>query len=221
MDPSNLTANDLAKLCSQSGTIEAWNEFVRRFQRPIARTVLRTARGWGEPSTLLVDDLVQETFLRLCADNCRLLRGFVSRQPDSILGYVNVIAANVTHDHFRAQSSLKRGGDLQRIESESDETESLPAPQSQIDTLQRNLQMAEIAHMLWSLVPETVPERDVTIFWLYYRQGYTAHEISRFPTFGLTVKGVETSIYRTTGLVRQAVLGKGIYEASTINREGR
>jgi RNA polymerase sigma-70 factor (ECF subfamily) len=162
----------------------------------------------------VVDDLVQDTFLRLCADNCRLLRNFVSREPDSILGYLKVIAANVTHDHFRAQTSLKRGGELRRVESDSDETESLPAMQSHVEAIEIGLQIAEIAGVVQSFAPDALPERDRTIFWLYYRQGFTAREISDIRALGL-----ESSIYRTTNLVRQAVQ-KGLYPPPAISKEG-
>jgi len=224
MDLSTLPGNDLARLCSDAGTIEAWNEFVRRFQRPIARVVLRTARGWGAASTAIVDDLVQDTFIRLCADDCRLLRNFVARQPDSILGYLKVIAANVTHDHFRAQASQKRGGDQRRVESDSDETEPLPATHGQAEAIETGLQIAEIDGVVQSFAQDALPERDRTIFWLYYRQGFTAREISDIGNLGLTVKGVESSIYRTTNMVRQAVgqpAKKGPHPPSSISKEER
>jgi RNA polymerase sigma-70 factor (ECF subfamily) len=228
MDYSSTTANELAGLCADAGNQAAWQEFVHRFQRPIARVVLRTARGWGEPSTSLVDDLVQDTFLRLCIDECRLLRGFVSRQPDSILGYLKVIATNVTHDHFRAQASLKRGGDLRRVESESDETESLPAHARQVTAVEIDLQIDEIDRKMQGFPADVLTERDRTIFWLYYRQGFTARDIGEISAFGLTVKGVESSIHRTTALIKEVMQqppsptrAKGISTDSAIWKEGR
>src|SRR6201996_5356 len=101
MELSSVSANELARICSQSGGEDAWREFVHRFQRPIALAVLRTARCWDIHSPAIVDDLVQETFLRLCADDCRLLRNFVPREPDSIVGDLKVLAANVTHERLR------------------------------------------------------------------------------------------------------------------------
>jgi len=221
MEFGSTKANELARLCADAGNQAAWQEFVRRFRRPIGLVVLRAARGWGEPATALVDDLVQDTFLHLCADDCSLLRSFVSRQPDSILGYLKVIATNITHDYFRAQASLKRGGELRRVESDHDETENLPAPLSQAAAVETNLQVAEIEGVLRSLAKDAVPERDRTIFWLYYRQGFTAREISELPKINLTVKGVESSIHRTTTLLRRAVLPKGISPSPTILEEGR
>ena len=221
MDYGSTVANELAELCANAGNQAAWQEFVRRFQRPIARVVLRTARGWGEPSTSLVDDLVQETFLHLCSDNCSLLRSFVSREPDSIVGYLKVIATNITHDHFRAQASLKRGGGLRRVEDDTDQTERLPVPESLTKAVEIDLQIAEIERMVQSLAVDDLPERDRTIFWLHYRQGFSAREISEISAFRLTIKGVESSIHRTTNLVRQLVEPKGILRQPTILKEGR
>jgi RNA polymerase sigma-70 factor (ECF subfamily) len=166
--------------------------------------------------------------LRLCIDECRLLRGFISRQPDSILGYLKVIAANVTHDHFRAQASLKRGGDLRRVESESDETESLPAHARQITAVEIDLQIDEIDRKMQAFPADVLTERDRTIFWLYYRQGFTARDIGEISAFGLTVKGVESSIHRTTALIKEVMQqppsptrAKGISTDSAIWKEGR
>jgi DNA-directed RNA polymerase specialized sigma24 family protein len=76
-------------------------EFIRRFQLVIAAAVLRTARQWGEPSRAQLDDLTQNTYLKLCENDSRLLRSFQPRHEDSIYGFLKVVAANVVHDHFK------------------------------------------------------------------------------------------------------------------------
>ena len=58
-----------------------------------------------------MDDLIQETYLKLCADEYRLLRAYDPKHPDAIYGYLKVITANVVHDRFKALHSEKRGGD--------------------------------------------------------------------------------------------------------------
>jgi len=73
------------------------------------RAVVRTTHAWGEFSTSLIDDLVQETYLKLCADDCRLLRNFESRQTDAIYGYLKVITTNLVHDHLKSHHAAKRG----------------------------------------------------------------------------------------------------------------
>jgi RNA polymerase sigma-70 factor (ECF subfamily) len=92
-----------------SGDREAWEEFVRRYRKTIALIVLRVSRIWNESSTLIIDDLVQETFVKLCEDDCRVLREFRSEQPQGLQGFLKVLAANLAQDHFRALNATKRG----------------------------------------------------------------------------------------------------------------
>jgi RNA polymerase sigma-70 factor, ECF subfamily len=215
MEWSSVSANDLARACSESGTEEAWQEFVRRFQRPIALAVLRTARCWGSQSSAVVDDLVQETFLRLCADDCRLLKSFVPRGPESIFGYLRVIAANIAHDKLRADRTLKRGGSLSVHEHEPHDLDSVFVNPGATEAIEKSLSLREIDQILVSFVPEVLTERDRTIFWLYFQQGFSAREIGAITTIGLTVKGVESSIHRTTLQVRSALQQRGSSRSAT------
>jgi RNA polymerase sigma-70 factor (ECF subfamily) len=224
MDYQALPANELAQICSDAGTPPAWDEFVRRFQRPIALAVSRTARGWGVNSPALIDDLVQETFLRLCAHNARLLKSFTPREPDSIIGFLKVIAANTTHDHLRGENSQKRGGAMERFESPHGNLDTLYAAPGQHDLADKAIQLSEIDRTLQSFIPHTLTERDRTIFWLYFQQGFTARDIAAIATIGLTVKGVESSIHRTTRQLKEALAlppQKGFPTTSAINEESR
>ena len=213
MQLSSVSANELASICSQSGGEDAWREFVRRFQRPIALAALRTARCWGVHSPAIVDDLVQETFLRLCADDCRLLRNFVPREPDSIIGYLKVLAANVAHDKLRNEKALKRGGGFRKQETEAADLDAILPPSSGHESVDRSIWRNEIDQALRSFIPDRLTDRDRTIFWLYFEQGFSAREIGQIASIGLTVKGVESSIQRSTQQVREALTrppaGKG------------
>jgi hypothetical protein len=108
---SSMTAEELIRACAEGNDGTAWEEFVYRFQKPISLSIKRTACQWGKDPAQFVDDLLQETYLKLCADKCRLLHDF-SRQhsAEAVLGYVKTIAINVTHDHFKSLHSQKRGG---------------------------------------------------------------------------------------------------------------
>jgi RNA polymerase sigma-70 factor (ECF subfamily) len=105
--------------CSASRSAEAWEEFVRRFHRLIATVILRIASRLGDSSKQTVDDLIQETYLKLCADDFRILRTFEQQHPDAFIGYVKVVAANVVRDHFKSSHTKKRGaGHLEQIEED-------------------------------------------------------------------------------------------------------
>jgi hypothetical protein len=69
------------------------------------------------------------------------------------------------------------------------------------------LLLQEIDQCLQSCAEVPGKRRDRLIFWLHYRQGLSANAISSLPAVGLTVKGVESVIYRLTGLVRGQIAG--------------
>ena len=105
-----MSHEQLIRACAGRATAsQAWSEFVFRFHRPISLSIIRTAYQWGEAPQPVVDDLVQETYLKLCADKCRLLLEFASRHPEAVAGYVKTMAVNVAHDYFKATHSQKRG----------------------------------------------------------------------------------------------------------------
>lgn len=205
MELSSVPANELARICGQSGGEDAWCEFVHRFQRPIALAVLRTARCWDVQSPAIVDDLVQETFLRLCADDCRLLRNFIPREPDSIIGFLKVLAGNVTHDKLRNEKAIKRGGAFRKQDTEPADLDTILPPSSGHESVDRSIRRKEIDQALRSFIPDRLTDRDRTIFWLYFEQGFSAREIGQIASIGLTIKGVESSIHRSTEQVREAL----------------
>jgi RNA polymerase sigma factor (sigma-70 family) len=86
-----------------------WTEFIRRSQPVIAGVVIRTVRHWSRPAPALVDDLVQETYLKLFGNNARALRHFVCHHENALYGFLKVVASNVVQDHFRSIYSQKRG----------------------------------------------------------------------------------------------------------------
>src|SRR5437868_5166498 len=104
-----MSLEELIRACAEGGNAIAWEEFVRRFHGLITAVALRTARQWDTPTANLIDDLVQESYLRLCSDREHLLGKFQEQHPDSFYAYLKVITTNVVHDHFRALHSKKRG----------------------------------------------------------------------------------------------------------------
>src|SRR5438309_1998726 len=109
MDCSSLTSQELVTQCIRAGTPDLWKEFVERFQPLIAGVVARTAQRYGPVFAALVDDLVQETYLKLCTDEWRRLREFESRHPDALYGFLKAVARTVALDHFKGQLAAKRG----------------------------------------------------------------------------------------------------------------
>src|SRR5712672_177772 len=103
MSYSSLKVGDLIRVCAESRKSEAWGEFLRRFQPVIAGTAYRAAERWVKPSPSLIDDLVQDTFVKLLGDQCRILREFHEEREDAIYAFIKVLTINLVNDFFRAQ----------------------------------------------------------------------------------------------------------------------
>jgi RNA polymerase sigma-70 factor (ECF subfamily) len=184
-----------------------WVEFVRRFHPLIATVVLRTARTYGELTPTLHDDLIQETYLKLCADDCRLLSNFRSRHAGAIFGFLKVVTANVVHDHFKASHAAKRGGygiPASLEEEQGSQAQVIEFPGHNSSRIEKNILEQEIDRCLKRTIPPAEFSRCRRIFWLYYRCGLSARAIASLPHINLTTKGVESTIFRLSGLVRTA-----------------
>ena len=206
---SSLSAVDLVRKCADSNDAQAWQELVRRFHPVIAAAVLRTARRWCEPPQQLLDDLIQDTYLKLCNDHCRLLRSFQPEHSNSIYGFLRVMAANVVHDHFKAQRAGKRGAG-QKTESISERAKSDPGTAATAagssDAIERQIRLRQIDEVLARVAAGPEQKRNRMIFFLYYRQGLTASEIATLPALDLTTKGVESILARLTCMIRSHML---------------
>jgi RNA polymerase sigma-70 factor, ECF subfamily len=203
---ASISIEELVRRCSASREPDAWEEFVRRFHRLIAAVVLRTASRLGDCSTQAVDDLIQETYLKLCSDRFRLLRQFDQRHPDAFLGFVRVVAANVVRDHFKSLHSIKRGA--KHTENISEDLFPIAAEESagSPKAIQRTVLIHEIERHLAVSVSGPDEDRNARIFWLYYRTGLSAAAIATLPGIGLTTKGVESLILRITRELRSRMV---------------
>lgn len=208
MKPGDLPVNELAKVCAVSGEAAEWEELLRRCA-PIASIVAaRTARVWiGSVTSSIVDDIVQEVFLKICEQERRILRDFEPRGEDSFLGLVRTVSASVANDYFRRQYSTKRGGKVVTIAfDENPASEGVPGAVG--EDVQKTILFSELDRRMRD-APQVVSERDRTVFWFYYRQGLTAEEIAALPSIGLSAKGVESALRRITTWLRKELEAPG------------
>ena len=218
---SSIPIEELLRRCAVDGDAHAWNEFVRRFHRPIATIVIRMAGKWGDASRQTADDLVQETYLKLCASNYRILRQFEHRNPESFLAFVKVIAANVVRDHFKFSYSQKRGA------NKADglyEDSFLPAGENSaggIGAIERSVLMQDVQRHLDLCLAGSDRDRNNRIFWLYYRFGMSAAAIAGLPGNELTTKGVESLILRMTRDLRARMAQTAAPGDSMTHRQGQ
>jgi RNA polymerase sigma-70 factor (ECF subfamily) len=214
---SELAPPELFSICARGSDAAAWEEFIRRFNPVIARSVLRIAVRHGISDKPLIDDLIQETYLKICANECRLLRTFTPQQPESAFGFLKVVAANVAQDYFKSRLAEKRAP-----EATAGALEDIPIPARQecpkgvLNRTERSVLLDQIDRRLRAVVPPGELRRARTIFWLYYRAGLTAGAIASLPASELTTKGVESLLFRLTRLVRE-----DLSEAGGSDRESK
>jgi RNA polymerase sigma-70 factor (ECF subfamily) len=215
MERSRVSVNDLAKACARSADAAEWEEFLRRCAPLASVVVLRVCRLWMNATLpAMVDDIVQEVFLKLCEQERRILREFAPRGEDSFLGLLHIVSASVANDHFRRLYSVKRGGKVITDQLTDDtqagqaltarEANSFSSHGQDVAQMQRAVLYAQLDWKMRS-APEIISERDRAIFWLYYVQGLTAQEIARIPGTELSAKGVESALRRTTKWLQEEI----------------
>jgi RNA polymerase sigma-70 factor (ECF subfamily) len=198
-----LSSENLIKACLALDHEAAWVEFIRRFQPLIARIVGRTARrNWPQAPTHMLDDLIQETYLKLCADQSRLLRQFRSRRQDSLYGFLKVVAVSVVLDHVKSELAQKR--DASQTESLSDESSLARSTTGNSGRLSADEMVAlrQVDRIIGKFYAGDILVRNRAIFWFHYRDGMTAQEIASIPGIQLNTKGVESTLRRMTQLIQ-------------------
>ncbi len=195
---------------------------MRRFRRPIALVILRTCERLGTSSPQLIDDLVQDTYLKLCSDNFRLLREFIQQHPDSFAGYIKVIAANVARDYFKSARAGKRGSNQPHLDSDSVQATVPESDSGSPDSMERSLLLSEIGRELENCIEGPDRQRKALVFWLYYRVGMSASSIGALPEISLGEKGVESMLLRITRDLRKRIGSSAVrQEVGKLNsREG-
>jgi RNA polymerase sigma-70 factor, ECF subfamily len=203
---SDLTPIQLVEKCAGSNDAELWREFIHRFQPVVAGAVLRAARPFADPPPRQVlDDLIQDTYLKLCENDCRMLRSFRPQSENSIYGYLKVVASNIVRDHFKSELAEKRGaGQIDAIEEPFEIDPKTKGPDGEAP-IYRNVLLQEIDNALQKVTAGKDQKRKCMIFWLRHRQGLTAGEIAALPSIGLSTEGVESVLLRLTILVRSQI----------------
>ena len=204
---SALSSEDLVKACVGSDDNEdAWAEFIRRFQPLVAKVVGRTARRqYPHTPPHQVDDLVQETYLKLCADDCRLLRQFQSRHRDSIYGFLKVVVVSVVLDHFKSERAQKRDTAHTEALSEQALPDRPAAGNGSRLSMEDQVALRQIDDIVGKLYTGRILVRNRAIFWLHHRDGMTAQAIASITWIELNTKGVETLLRRMTHMIQSHI----------------
>jgi RNA polymerase sigma-70 factor (ECF subfamily) len=203
---SSGSVDELIRACAELDDGEAWEEFVSRFHRAISLSVIRTASRFGDATRQVVDDLVQETYLKLCADKCHMLLEFSLQHPEEVVGYIKTITVNVARDHFKSRNAQKRGHGEAAVSVDDVEPTARTGSHGGKAAMEREILLKQINRCLEACSQGPDQARDRLIFWMYYQQGMSAKAIATLPNVGLTAKGVESALLRLTRLVREQIV---------------
>jgi len=200
MAQEEILIRELLQLCLSTDAEEHWREFVRRTQPLIASVIINTVRRWKQPAPSLVDDLIQNTYVKLLDNDRKALRSIKNEYENAIFGFLKVVTSNVVQDHFR--KPINKADEVEVSDAV------LPPSHDERERLEFSDKKKEVQKILATLLSSETYERDVAIFWFFYEQGYTAKEISLLPNVGLTVKGVEAVTLRLSRYLRERLDGK-------------
>jgi RNA polymerase sigma-70 factor (ECF subfamily) len=184
---AELTTHQVLELClSVESTEAAWCELISRAQRTIRGTIFKSLRRWTLPTPHLLDDLVQRTFVKLMANDCKALREFKPQHENAFPGFLKVVASRVAED-YRRQVQGKNEVSLSEL---VDPIGPSQGPDREI-----------LLEQLCQYLKEAAAEQECDVFWLYHKQGFTAREISELPGFDLTDKQVEYILWKLMRLL--------------------
>lgn len=179
---------------------------MERFHQQITTAVYRAARRWHDLTPAILEELVQETYLKLCDPTRGILSKFVPRHPGSGAGFVCVVATNLVNDHFKSVHTQKHGDGMLEPLTNEEEPTSPTDRQGSVTDVERDVLLGQIDRYLDIAASGPMLERDRQVFWYYYRHGMSAREIAQVPGIDLTAKWVESAIYRLTKLIRECMV---------------
>lgn len=205
MDLEKLSIRELLKLCLDTDDGDAWHEFQKKIQKLASAVIKRTLDKTAAPDT--VDDLIQNTWVKLLENDRAALRRIRGEHENSIFAYVRVAAYSVAQDHIRRLRPVVCIDDPGFIEP----------PNQRWTSAFASATRDEVDRALKSMVGKQNFSRDYAIFWLYYEQGYSVREIAGLPSLkreknSMGEKGVDAVIQRLKNEIRRIL---GTDETST------
>ena len=199
MDYSGCSLQEVAKACLETGTEEAWCEFVRRTQTDLSGTVRRACFRYRLDPYEHSDDLVQGVYLKLVEKPFKLLKRLACLDDKGIILYLRAVATNRTTDLYRRLG--KQAENLFSTDSLESLNQELP-DNNPIDA-DRTLMFQKVNQIVSESLSGPNAVRDRAVFWLYFREGLSARQIAAVPGIGLSESDVEVLLRRLIRILRK------------------
>lgn len=217
----DLSNTALIKACAESQEDQkAWLEFLRRFDRHIKISVIRAYRFFSislREREIIKDDirdLVQEVYIRLFKNDCKVLRNFKPKYDDAIYAYLSIVCSSVVKDFSKKFSRLKRYGYVESIDERSAiGNENKLINKSLSSFMQTNPEKQIIAKDLLEKVKNHYSSANSKkedkikelIFKLYFIHGLSIKDISRIKGLNISISNANMIIWRMKRKIRSLV----------------
>ena len=217
----DLSNTALIKACAESQENQkAWFEFLRRFDRHIKLSVIRAYRFFSfnlREREIIKDDirdLVQEVYIRLFKNDCKVLRNFQPKYDNAIYSYLSIVCASVVKDFSKKFSRLKRYGYVESIdESSAIGNENKLINKSLSSFMKTNPEKQVIAKDLLEKVKSYYSSANSKkedkikelIFQLYFIHGLSIKDISRIKGLNISISNANMIIWRMKRKIRSLV----------------
>jgi RNA polymerase sigma factor (sigma-70 family) len=212
------TVHELLKKCLQRPPDEdAWREFVHRYHNAIRGSVAKTFhlranqeidRRAQFPDDL-IEDLVQNVYIRLVEEGNRALNRFAGEHENSIFQYLSIIAINVVRDHFREGKALKRPklsfslDELMENQGDAGILKDAVSIDGSAYGGSTSVSIEDIEAAVKSSVSRKHRDRDLLIFKLRYCEGLTLDEIKTAMSLDISPIGIGSILNRIIGKLRE------------------
>lgn len=195
---SEVSSAELVRRCGEKlGDRPLWELFQKRFQKLIFLYLMRALKFHSKRDdvTELIPELAQDVYLRLVQNKGSMLRGFRGETDLSVAAFLGRVCASVAIDHLRHMESRKRFGNVVSIEEAREAYEISPREYSE-PNVEAILKWIDVEKLAANDPDQKNAQRNAIIFKLHFIDGLTTEEISAFPGFDLTERGVGSVITR-------------------------
>ena len=209
---------DLVALCAREPwNRKAWLEFYDRFDDRIRLVIYRECKAMGVPNRDVqfqdtVEDLVQDVYMKLLANNCKALKDFIGASENSVYTYLGIIARNEVRNYFTKINAQKRPtversiDDLLNISEKGGKIRTKNITRSPYADLEVEFLKEEIENILDRIVTGSSKHRNKLIIKLNIYQGLSAEQIASQLPYDLSSKTVSNLITKIKQKLRQQLL---------------
>ena len=197
-----------------------WAPLVQRVEPALRCTLAGLGRSYGLRMTRdLVDEVLQETYVRLLRNNRRVLRGCKGRTEATIMAYLRSVARSALVDWLRARRALKRDSaaelSIDLREGLADETDRLEFPRAATNPF-NDIYVRELRHRFrrecWCVASERATGlRDTWITERMVVDGWSSHEAAS------VVELAPATVATVIGRMRRELRRRGLEVPGRLN----